>query len=84
MTDVLNTSSEIKYLLLCCIQLQLYQLAKITISIAENFATRKILPIPPPALMGENSIHDFFFSCVNDYMATFIILVNINSMKCFW
>ena len=37
--------------------------------------TRKLLPISPPALTGEISIHEFFFSCINNFMATFTILV---------
>ena len=46
---------------------------------AEIFARRKILPISPPAPVGEIILSTiFFFSCANDYiddMATFTALV---------
>ena len=40
-------------------------------------ARRKFSPISPPALVGEHFIHEFFLSCVSDYvedMVTFTAL----------
>ena len=45
--------------------------------------SRKFSPVSPPALIGENFIHEFFL-CVKDCiadMATFIALVKILSLK---
>ena len=49
----------------------------------EIFARREFLPISPPALIGENIIHEFFFSCIEDYLVdmTFTTLAKILSLE---
>ena len=62
-------------------------LASTMYSIAGNFHQEKIFPFSPPAMIGENSYpRIFFISCVNvciEDMATFTVLMKINSAKCF-